>query len=82
MHYLLMPGHWKGHMSWEKRKGFVVCKKVPNVLVGQELDNVRNALIDNAWAWLKLEMNIDRATYGAQRAPMPLHVHAAFANRC
>ena len=77
-----MPGHWKGHMSFVKRNGFVVMRKVPNVLAGKELDDVRNALLDNAWAWLKLEMGIDRASYGAERAPMPLHVHAAFANRC
>jgi hypothetical protein len=38
--------------------------------------------VTQAWDILKRERNIDREDWTGHRAPMPLHVHAVFAEQC
>ena len=48
---------------------------------GQEIvDLARHHLVDEAWKWLAVNKGVSRQDFINERAPMPLHVHAVFAN--
>ena len=75
MRYLLMLGFFRNHIDFHGKKKQM--KEGDNPVLHQAQ---RTYLIDSAWAWLLEHKGIDRAMWNRNRAPMPLHVHAVFAN--
>ena len=70
-----MLGHFRNYIDTNGRK-----KPLP-AGENEELYNAqRTHLVDKAWEWISDNKGIDRATFNRNRAPMPLHVHAMFAN--
>jgi hypothetical protein len=75
MRYLLMLGFFKDHINWEGKKFPPKEGENPVLLAG-----ARHYLVDLGWKWLLENKGVDRQVWNANRAPMPLHVHAVFAN--
>ena len=75
MRYLLMLGFFKDHIDRFGRKIPLKDGENPEIL-----RDARHFLVDAAWKWLAEHRGVDRQGFNNERAPMPLHVHAVFAN--
>ena len=78
LHDLLMPGWFAKYMDIKGTKKVADWQHLEHY----ELCAFRQQLVDEAWAWIAKFKGVDRAAYDAECAPMPLHVHAVFANVC
>ena len=70
-----MLGHFRNHIDVNGKKYAIPEGESEELWNGQ-----RTFLVDSAWDWILKNKGIDRMTWNRNRAPMPLHVHAVFAN--
>ncbi len=70
-----MLGWFRDHMD-----RFGVKRKVKDGENPEILRDARQFIVDAAWKWLHEHKGVDRQMFNSERAPMPLHVHAVFAN--
>ena len=75
MRYLLMLGWFREHMDRFGKK-----RKLEEGQSKEIVDLARHVLVDSAWKWLADNRGVSRQDFNDDRAPMPLHVHAVFAN--
>jgi hypothetical protein len=75
MRYLLMLGWFREHMDRFGKK-----RKLEEGQLKEIVDLARHHLVDEAWKWLAVNKGVSRQDFINERAPMPLHVHAVFAN--
>jgi len=70
-----MLGHFRNYIDAKGRKYAMPEGENEELWLGQ-----RTFLVDSAWEWIHANKGMDRCTWNRNRAPMPLHVHAVFAN--
>ena len=75
MRYLLMLGWFREHMDRFGKK-----RKLEEGQSKEIVDLARHVLVDEAWKFLADTKGVSRQDFKDDRAPMPLHVHAVFAN--
>ena len=70
-----MLGWFREHMDRFGKK-----RKLEEGQLKEIVDLARHHLVDEAWKWLAVNKGVSRQDFINERAPMPLHVHAVFAN--
>jgi hypothetical protein len=78
LHDLLMSGWFAKYIDV---KGMIKHAEW-NHLQNDDLCTFRNERLNEAWKWLATNKGVHRAAFECECAPMPLHVHAVFANVC